>query len=471
MTRIRRNVWDLVADENDRTLYWYGRALTAMRERSILDYRSLRFQAAIHEYDRDRDPFAVAGEELPSSADQETFWTQCQHSSWFFLPWHRMYLYVFEEIVAAEVKALGGPDDWALPYWNYSKNTAERLLPTPFRDPTLADGSENPLYVEERAEECNRGEEFADDEDVAVDCLRVPSYAAPLADDRLRFGGPMTANEHQGEQNGELENVPHGTMHLAVGGAGGWMSASFTTAGLDPVFYLHHANLDRLWEVWKLRNPEHHDPQLPLWKSGVRFPFRGVDGELTEITCAEVEDPADLGYTYDDISDPIREGLAGFGKPPSGVAELIGATHIPIDLGQDTTHVAVPTPLSPLDDDRLDDEPEPSLHLFLRVEHLTSDHLSPPYDVFVGVAPEDDPRDHPERRVGRMSMFGIVESSRRGSSHAGSGLTYSFDITDLVTGLRGEPGWLAESLPVAFVAARPWEDTAVRVGRLGVYAK
>jgi tyrosinase len=29
----------------------------------------------------------------------------------------------------------------------------------------------------------------------------------------------------------------------------GWMG-DFATAGLDPVFWLHHSNIDRLWQVW-----------------------------------------------------------------------------------------------------------------------------------------------------------------------------------------------------------------------------
>ena len=49
------------------------------------------------------------------------FWNQCQHGSWYFLPWHRGYLLAFEANIRAAVVQLGGPDDWALPYWNYFK--------------------------------------------------------------------------------------------------------------------------------------------------------------------------------------------------------------------------------------------------------------------------------------------------------------------------------------------------------------
>ena len=46
----------------------------------------------------------------------------------------------------------GGPDDWALPYWNYSDSTQAnaRTLPGAFALATLPDGSDNPLRVERR---------------------------------------------------------------------------------------------------------------------------------------------------------------------------------------------------------------------------------------------------------------------------------------------------------------------------------
>ena len=91
-----------------------------MSARPITYPTSWRYQAAIHDYIRTRDPLAVNGETMPSSADQTKYWRQCQHGSWFFLPWHRGYLAYFEQIVRAEIVRQGGPADWALPYWNYS---------------------------------------------------------------------------------------------------------------------------------------------------------------------------------------------------------------------------------------------------------------------------------------------------------------------------------------------------------------
>ncbi len=58
---------------------------------------------------------------------------------------------------------------------------------------------------------------------------------------------------------GFLEHSPHDNVHGDIGGAlnnvfnnrlaQGLMSNP-CTAALDPIFWLHHANIDRLWEVW-----------------------------------------------------------------------------------------------------------------------------------------------------------------------------------------------------------------------------
>ncbi len=117
--RVRKNVLTLGNPGDD--LDWYGKAVAALKNLPITDPTSWRYQGAVHGYPGQRhDPFAVRGESLPSAADQRTFWNQCQHQTWFFLPWHRNYLACFEEIVAASVVKLGGPPAWALPYWNYS---------------------------------------------------------------------------------------------------------------------------------------------------------------------------------------------------------------------------------------------------------------------------------------------------------------------------------------------------------------
>jgi len=58
-------------------------------------------------------------------------------------------LHHFQKMVMAQVTQLGGPKDWALPYWTWDAPDGDGRLPTAFRNPTLttADGVEtNYLY-------------------------------------------------------------------------------------------------------------------------------------------------------------------------------------------------------------------------------------------------------------------------------------------------------------------------------------
>lgn len=303
--RIRRNILSLRVD--DPIVDFYGQAIGAMKAKGIADPLSWRYQAAIHDYIRSQDPFAAASDALPPAAEQTRFWRQCQHGSWFFLPWHRMYLHFFERIVMAEVARLGGPRDWALPYWNYSASTAAARLPAAFRSPTLSNGSTNHLFVAQRHPDANGGGDFATAAETDIrSCLREASFAATSGS--AGFGGPQTAFEHSGGNIGSLEGVPHGSMHVAVSGpsANGFMG-SFTRAPLDPIFWLHHCNIDRLWDVWLQRVNSHANPGGTNWLSDVPFSFHDAAGAIVEMRPVQVLSTiaAPLEYVYDDTSDPL----------------------------------------------------------------------------------------------------------------------------------------------------------------------
>ena len=72
-------------------------------------------------------------------------WQTCEHHTDFFWPWHRMYLYWFEQIVREQ----SGDPDFALPYWDYSDPTRQ-YLPFAFRDP------QSPLYDPQAHPVCQR---------------------------------------------------------------------------------------------------------------------------------------------------------------------------------------------------------------------------------------------------------------------------------------------------------------------------
>ena len=153
MALTRQNVWELGSDWADPIL-WYARGVKAMQARALNDRTSWRFFGAIHGFDPNlwqQVGTLSSSDQLPGSADQRTYWAQCQHGSWYFLPWHRGYLVAFEAIVRDAITQLGGPGStWALPYWNYFK-PSQNPLPPAFASPDWPDGTgDNPLFVSRR---------------------------------------------------------------------------------------------------------------------------------------------------------------------------------------------------------------------------------------------------------------------------------------------------------------------------------
>jgi tyrosinase len=305
--RTRKNVFTLGSPGDD--LDWYGKAVTALKKLPMTDPTSWRYQGAVHGYPGQRhDPFAVRGETLPSGADQRTYWNQCQHGTWFFLPWHRNYLACFEEIIAATVVKLGGPAGWALPYWNYSdtSNPNATALPPAFLNQTNSDGTPNGLWVEGR--NMTQPTDQIPAGHVTLGCLTDGSFAGTTNGGDPGFGGPETRFNHVGATFGQLENLPHNVVHDDVGG----LMSDPDTAALDPIFWLHHSNIDRLWEVWTHRDPTFTDPTDPAWLTQVPFALHDSTGAAVTFTPSQMLDTTKVrhGYVYDNISDPIPQSAA-----------------------------------------------------------------------------------------------------------------------------------------------------------------
>ena len=469
-TRTRRDAWKLPVW--DPTFLWYAKAVRQMQTLPATNPKSWAYQAAIHD-------FAASTPQsppLPPVAEQRRFWRQCQHFCWFFLPWHRMYLLHFERIVAATIKDLQGPANWALPYWNYSDatNPQARVLPPAFREARLPDGSANPLRIDER-DAGNDGAPVGDPEDVEVcDALRKRRFVAQSAGGDPGFGGGASSFNHGGGFGmiaGEVERVPHGSMHVAVGG----FMSRFDTAGLDPLFWLHHANIDRLWEVWRRRSPANTDPTQPLWLTGVAFPFHDEAGQAVTHTSSQVVNLAAplLDYKYEDVSNPC----VGLEAPEPEVAvsdrrpEMVGATFEPVQLGAGAsrTEIAMSDPSGPMLE-AVAGTPD----VYLNLENITGAGKPMKYAVYLNVPDGDDPADHPELFAGILPMFGLAETSQRDTEHAGSGLHYTLDITPVVRQLQMRNAWNAATVQVTFVPrARPSELEApapqAQVGRVSVY--
>ncbi len=140
-----------------------------------------------------------------------------------FLVWHRRYILRFEQQLQLIDPAV------SLPYWD---TTTSPQIPAPLNTTTFISNwgltrHWNPSYL--------------------------PSAA--------QMTSVMQRTDFDGFQF-ELEKA-HGGVHVAVGGTGptaGQMSLSNSPA--DPLFWLHHSNIDRVWAKWQA-TPNNANPTNP----------------------------------------------------------------------------------------------------------------------------------------------------------------------------------------------------------------
>ncbi len=505
MARVRRDVWGLGAGWND-TLLWYARAVRTLQSRPLTDRTSWWFLAAIHGiHPLVWREFGVIEAEtaFPPLAVQRRLWNQCQHQSWYFLPWHRGYLAAFEEIVRDAVVIAGGPEDWALPYWNYNDSTRPdaRTMPDAFDLATLPDGSDNPLRVERRFGSGTTPIQL-DPSFVSLAALQDEVFPGGESEIPPGFGGPETLFHHGPESettNGSLESLPHNVIHGAIGGVApggdpnnwrdlGLMSMPITAA-LDPIFWLHHANIDRLWNVWLRDTQEQHvNPDQTTWLDGPadrQFVMpRSNEGEWT-FTARDLLDTtaSPLEYSYDDQAPPVIErraerrlnrlgarvvaadgapesedAVVGTGKTP----ELIGASDGPVRVtGSTGTEVRLdPSSIRALRGNlesvagaELGPKAEPA-RVFLKLEGIRGTSDAAIYHVYIGLPPTADPAAYRDRLAGTVSLFGVSAASDADGPTAGSGINQVLEITEIVDALHLSGDEL-DRLDVRFIPATP----------------
>ncbi|MHC1559974.1 tyrosinase family protein [Actinomycetospora sp. C-140] len=505
-TTTRRNVHEL-GDEWADPILWYARGVRAMKARPLDEPTGWRFYAAIHGITGTqwrRLGALSSSDAIPDASVQQEFWQQCQHGSWYFLPWHRGYLLAFEAVVRDAVVGLGGPEDWALPYWNYFR-AGQDVLPPAFGSPDWPDGTgDNPLFVRQRYGPSGDGDVRVLTDFTNLDALGEPVFTSVGGGGSTGFGGIDTGFLHGGPTHGRIESEPHDSVHGMVGGARsqtdqGVMSRP-DTAGLDPIFWLHHANIDRLWESW-LRDTtvSHLDPSNARWLGGPTvtgeraFVLPLPAGKTLTYTPADMRELKPLGYEYDDLTpgeapppspvvrlerlgaDGPTAAAAGGGEAVAGGdVELIGANREAVRVVGDEARTSVRLDSSArrkvsrsLERAARDAAPD---RVFLDLENVRGVSDATLLRVFVGLRADDDHTERHDRLAGGVSLFGVSAASDPAGEHAGSGLDIVLEITRIVDALHLDDAFDVDDLEVRIVPVTPVpEDADITIGRVGLY--
>jgi tyrosinase len=206
MVRIRKDATTLTTAERDRLLA----AFATFNDRGMgrySDFRNVHTQAGSPE----------------------------AHGSTGFLPWHRAFLLDLER----ELQAIDA--SVALPYWRFDQPApglfGEDFMGVPNSVGTLRFSAVNPLQFW-----------ATDGTPGIVRPTRFNTHTQP-ANNVLSEALTLALGGQDGlyESFRGLEGNPHGFAHTSFGGS----ISSIPTAVKDPLFFLLHANVDRLWAKWQ----------------------------------------------------------------------------------------------------------------------------------------------------------------------------------------------------------------------------
>ena len=241
------------------------------------------------------------------------------HGAPGFLPWHRAYLLDLER----ELQAID--PSVALPYWRFDRPAPNIFTPdflgASDQLGTVGFSATNPLQFWKT--------------DGVQGINRRPFFSTSAAPPGLRNETQTLGLGTQYPAFRTLEGNPHGTAHTSFGGS----ISSIGTAAKDPLFFLLHANVDRLWAKWQRQNgrfnpatpasfdnsggnPIGHNLPDTMWPwngiTGGQRPPTAPGGAMAASPCVgapgpqpKVQDsldfqgaigaPARMGFDYDDV--------------------------------------------------------------------------------------------------------------------------------------------------------------------------
>jgi tyrosinase len=156
----------------------------------------------------------------------------CEHNSELIWPWHRAYLYAFE----SALRASHPPEtsNVTIPYWNWM------APPSGHRFPAIFEETDSPLNYTDPPPPSRSTQPFP------LSPLDG-NTETHLLNEVLNWNDFGGVPKEQEPGKGELESLAHDPVHGFIGGH----NSNTARAARDPIFWSHHANLDRLWVEWQ----------------------------------------------------------------------------------------------------------------------------------------------------------------------------------------------------------------------------
>ncbi|EED13327.1 tyrosinase [Talaromyces stipitatus ATCC 10500] len=280
----------------------------------------------------------------------------CSHGSPIFPTWHRPYLALFEQRIWQFAQSIANayPEDQRqtyidaadtlrIPYWDWAvnPNMPESLvyqsivINTPNGQRTM----DNPLYSY-KFHPLPLGSDIPNDDPLAKYSETVRSPDPNTGQSRMdKVNSGMSSNsawltsstyqllssetnytvfsnsvlQDRGDNYNNLESI-HDGVHALVGD-GGHMTY-FSMAAFDPIFWIHHCSIDRIFALWEVLNPNSYiEPMADTYGTFVietgsiedintpLYPFHRSDEPNDWWTSGNSRSTREFGYTYPEIQD------------------------------------------------------------------------------------------------------------------------------------------------------------------------
>lgn len=391
-------------------------------------------------------------------------WATCRHSSPYFTTWHRWYLYYFEGIC----RKMCGDPSFTLPYWNYASNTTSSLqLPEQFTQVSQDTTNPNVLFFDDRGLGFSDGQ-ASGPQNVAMNNggfmpFSQTQYGPALstkqffpADDANHMAFVTTDPVYLAlGMTGRLECVPHDMVHVNVGG---WMQNVPSAAG-DPIFFMHHCQIDRLYASWEAQPGATYNfgttpsqPDENTWKNVTTGSFVNENGMVVKEKLGASVNTSALNYSYDNlVPQAVTEVAAALEAVPQRTSRLRVAAQEAAKLdihsgGSTVTLTPTPGAAAAPAGAALESTAIAKQTLLLKGIKLLRRPRAP-LSVFINLPQGTPPRLNSPYYVGTLNFFN-VDSATGGTmdhdaDHAGPapGVEARFDVTDVLQRQRAQGQW------------------------------
>ena len=242
-----------------------------------------------------------------------------------FLPWHRYLLIVMEQ----QLQRVLQDDTCGVPYWAWNRDgdlppgqqtqapvwgadcmggSGDPVTTGPFANPNV-----EPNKFTVRVETNSMGQVVSANRGLARNIAGDISTLPTTTQARAAVGldaydepnwGVGSATTMRNVLEGWQPDPPglHNRVHVFVGG-----DMAPASSPNDPIFFLNHCNVDRLWAAWQSKNP--NTPYLPGKNAPATLIFHRLSDSLFSVfpnppKVSDMLDVADV-YSYDTLADVL----------------------------------------------------------------------------------------------------------------------------------------------------------------------